>query len=114
MSKIFSTSRQISSLISTRLSDSKRRAKKKGHEHDIDHAYISHLLKVSGGRCPLTQRKFVIELNHPDNFSLDRIDSSKGYTKNNVWLITTWANIAKSDLSLEDFRKNCNLVAEAA
>lgn len=105
---------EVSKLISRRLADSKTNAKKKGIEHDIDHAYIRHLLRVCGGRCPVTQSKFVFESKHPNNFSLDRIDNSKGYIKDNVWLITTWANRAKSDLSLDDFKKNCNLVVEAA
>ena len=105
---------EVSKLISRRLADSKTNAKKKGIEHDIDHAYIRHLLLQSGGRCPITQSKFVFESKHPNNISLDRVDSSKGYIKDNVWLITTWANRAKSDLSLDDFKKNCNLVVEAA
>ena len=105
---------EVSKLISRRLADSKTNAKKKGIEHDIDHAFIFHLLKIQGERCPVTQNKFVFESKHPNNFSLDRVDNSKGYIKDNVWLITTWANRAKSDLSLDDFKKNCNLVVEAA
>ena len=106
--KLSPEERIINKVISSRISDSKTRAKKKGLDHDIDSEYIKHLLKVSGGKCPLTGKKFIIESNHPDNFSVDRIDSRKGYVRDNVWLVTDWANKAKSNLSLEDFLSNCN------
>jgi len=105
---------KISRFITQRLADSKTRAEKKAIDHNIDSDFIKYLLKVSGRRCALTQRKFVFEPKHPDNFSVDRIDSSKGYTKDNVWLVTTWANRAKSDLTLDEFIKSCKLIAEAA
>jgi hypothetical protein len=35
----------------------------------------------------------------------DRIDSSKGYTKDNVWVISMKANSMKSDSNYEDFKK---------
>jgi hypothetical protein len=44
-----------------------------------------------------------------DNMSIDRIDSSKGYTKDNIQMITFWANRAKTDLDetrFIDFIKN--------
>ena len=34
--------------------------------------------------------------------SLDRIDSSKGYTPDNVWVISRRANIIKHDATLEE------------
>ena len=39
------------------------------------------------------------------SFSLDRIDSSKGYVKGNVWVISMMANSMKSDSNYEDFKK---------
>jgi hypothetical protein len=35
--------------------------------------------------------------------SLDRIDSSKGYTKENIWVISFKANTMKSDSTLDEF-----------
>jgi hypothetical protein len=35
--------------------------------------------------------------------SLDRIDSSKGYTKDNVWIISFKANTMKSNSTLDEF-----------
>ncbi|MEE0616836.1 MAG: hypothetical protein UCP83_06055 [Intestinibacter bartlettii] len=41
------------------------------------------------------------------NVSIDRIDSSKGYTKNNIWLICSAVNFMKSNLNLEEFKQYC-------
>ena len=35
--------------------------------------------------------------------SIDRIDSNKTYTKDNIQLVCFWANIAKSDLGEKEF-----------
>lgn len=39
-----------------------------------------------------------------EEYSLDRIDSSKGYIEGNVVITTNKINIMKSDLSIEDFK----------
>ena len=110
----------LNSIVSERLSASKQRAKKHKTngkpdklEHDIDGNYIKHLLKQSGYRCPLTKRNFVFIAGHPFNFSLDRITNEKGYIPGNVWVVSTWANKAKSDLTEEEFKEYCKLVTEA-
>jgi len=37
------------------------------------------------------------------NISIDRIDSSKGYTKDNIQLVGSIINIMKNDIKEEDF-----------
>jgi hypothetical protein len=54
--------------------------------------------------CPLLGLKlsyedFGIRYNSP---SLDRKDSSKGYSKNNIWVISSRANILKNDSTIEE------------
>jgi len=39
----------------------------------------------------------------PNSASLDRIDSTKGYVKGNVWIISFKANTMKSNSTLEEF-----------
>ena len=105
--------KKMSKILSQRLGDSKRNAAKKGIEHNIDHDYLKHIYRISGGVCPLTKVNFIHKSNHADNLSLDRVDNSKGYIKGNVWFITTWANRSKSDLTLEQFQNRCKLIMEA-
>lgn len=81
------------------LDRSKSRAKKKGFEHNItiDDIQIPDkcpllgipLFAGQGGVCP----------NSP---TLDRIDSSKGYVKGNVWVISYKANTIKSNATPEE------------
>jgi hypothetical protein len=41
----------------------------------------------------------------PNNASLDRIDSTKGYVPGNVWIISSRANTIKSNATLEEFER---------
>jgi len=80
------------------------RAKNKGLEFSITpenvyNAMVSH--------CPVLG----IELKTSDKFywdaspSLDRIDSSRGYTPDNTWVISARANRIKSDATLEELKR---------
>jgi hypothetical protein len=82
---------------------SKTRAEKKGWDFDIELSdikipQICPLLKISLVRHSTRDRHY----NAP---SLDRIDSTKGYTKDNVWVISHRANQIKNDASLEELEK---------
>ena len=46
----------------------------------------------------------------PTNLSLDRIDSSQGYTEDNVQLVCRIVNIMKNDLSVDEFVGWCKLI----
>lgn len=77
----------------------KNRAKKKGIEFNIteDDFVIPEL-------CPLLE---IPMHKNPEkacnsSYSLDRIDSSKGYIPGNVWVISNRANKIKSDATLEE------------
>jgi hypothetical protein len=68
-----------------------------------------------GGRCALTGWDMTMELGRgtvPTNCSLDRIDSSQGYEVGNVQLVCRAANVAKSDLTVNDFVALCRSVME--
>lgn len=47
-----------------------------------------------------------------ENISLDRIDSKKGYTKDNIQFIHKKINVMKMDSKEEDFIKMCKTIAE--
>lgn len=66
------------------------------------------------GRCAFTGIPLIFEskCNRPDGTaSLDRIDSSKGYTKDNVQWVHKDINYIKRDLSDADFIALCKKVA---
>lgn len=111
--KLLSNELTIRKFISQRLTDSRNRAKKKGWDYNLDADFLQSLLRQSGGRCPATGQKFILEAKNPMNFSVDRYDNSKGYTKDNVWLISAWANKAKNNLSIDEFYNFCANVTEA-
>ena len=86
------------------LNAARARARKYGYEFDLTVDDI-----IMPKYCPLLGiEMFVTESRtgkKHSSFSLDRIDSSKGYTKDNVWVISMKANSMKSDANYEDFKK---------
>jgi hypothetical protein len=47
---------------------------------------------------------------HSTNISIDRIDSNKGYTKDNIQLVCAYVNIMKSDKSIEELKYFCQCI----
>lgn len=97
--KFRSTARYNALTQTKRLVNSARqRAKNKGLEFDITHEDI-HIPEM----CPILNRP--LERFTPYAPSIDRIDSSRGYTKDNVWVISRRANLMKNDGTLEDLKE---------
>jgi hypothetical protein len=86
------------------LNAARARARKYGYDFDLTVDDI-----IMPKYCPLLGiEMFVTESRKGkkhSSFSLDRIDSSKGYVKGNVWVISMMANSMKSDSNYEDFKK---------
>ena len=86
------------------LNSARARSRKYGYEFNLTEDDI-----ILPRYCPLLGiEMFVTESrkgSKHSSFSLDRIDSSKGYTKDNVWVISMKANSMKSDSNYEDFKK---------
>lgn len=79
-------------------------SRKKGH--DLDIKWIQERLDI--GVCEITGIPFsyeVINGRKPKGASIDRIDSSKGYYKENCQMVLTWINYAKVDMPLEYFKQ---------
>lgn len=75
---------------------------------DITEKYIIELYYKQEGKCVLsgeTLTKIALENNGINNFniSINRIDSSKGYTKDNIQLVGSIINIMKNDIIEKDF-----------
>lgn len=82
---------------------SKQRAKLKNREHSITVNDIKSIFPVNGC-CPIFGMK--LEFNNAgfreNSPSIDRIDSSKGYTKDNIQVISWKANRIKSYATVEE------------
>lgn len=72
---------------------------------------LQSLLEKQFNKCALTGIQF--DLNSKwDKPSLDRIDPSKGYSKDNIRLVTWRVNHCKGELSDYEFVEMCMSVAE--
>jgi hypothetical protein len=96
------------------LKRAKTRAKKNNLEFDIDLNWLMEQFEKQDGRCKLTKIKFIFEhnpnfenLSMPFSPSLDRIDSNKGYTKDNVRIICTIVNLGINHFGTETFKYVC-------
>lgn len=96
-------SKSLEAKVKYLLSSARRRAKKRGIEFDVD--FLD--LQVPT-HCPLLGIElsyFNEGIHSPNSASLDRIDSSLGYTKNNVWIISNRANKIKNDATVPELEQ---------
>ena len=87
------------------INSSKQRAKLKGREHNITVEDLKNIYP-SDGRCPVFG--FFLEFNsagfRETSPSIDRIDSNKGYTADNIQIISWKANRIKSYATVEELQ----------
>ena len=81
------------------------------YDKDITSLYLMELFDKQGGKCYYTG----MPMNFPNvrltKPSVDRIDSTKGYTKDNIVLCCMGINFLKNNESIEDFQKFMSLLA---
>lgn len=97
------------------LSDSRKRAKLKDWLFDLDKEFITDLLQnIQNNKCAITgvPIKFTEDTKIYETPSLDRIDSSKGYTKDNVQWVMLGVNYMKLNHSGDDLNKALSLIVE--
>jgi len=91
------------------LTQSRIRAKRRG---------LDHTISIEDIRIPSICPVLGIQLNQGGNTdsspSLDRIDSSKGYTPDNVWVISTRANRIKNDATPDELIQLVRALTEKA
>jgi hypothetical protein len=82
----------------------KTRARQKQWDFDLDKEYIKSIWPEDN-MCPVFKKPFTFnEKNHDFNSSLDRIDTTKGYLRGNVVVVSWRANNLKSDGTLDEFK----------
>jgi hypothetical protein len=108
----------INSAYTNYLKDIKTRAKRKGVEFNLTENFIKNLLvNKQNNKCAYTGIE--IYVNHKyrettpyDTASLDRIDSNKGYTEDNVQWVMLGINYMKLNFSEDDVHKTLKLIKE--
>lgn len=86
--------------VASNIKGSRSRAKERNFEHDIeieDFEYHTH--------CPILNIAYTYLEGSMSAPSLDRVDTTKGYVKGNVKIISRRANSLKSDASISDIEK---------
>jgi len=87
------------------LNNSKQRAKAAGLEHTliIEDIIIPDYCPVLGIKLETGDRK-----KHFNSPSIDRIYNNKGYTKDNIVIVSTRANLLKKDATIDELNKLSN------
>ncbi len=93
-------SRKTPDLYEKKLMIIRDRALVKSLEVSITTEDLSAKLKETKGCCPITLQPFTFAENDATDWSVDRIDNSCGYHRNNIVIVSVIANQAKSDLDL--------------
>lgn len=90
-------------------------ATKRNIDFEITPDDIDSLWKLQSGKCALTSRDMSLNYNSNKFYrvSLDRIDSTIGYTATNIQLVVGIVNIMKNTLQNEEFISICKEVADA-
>jgi len=84
----------------------KRRDKRKCVSSNLDYEYLVELWEKQKGICPYSGNIMTLQFEMtPYTASLDRIDSSLPYLKNNVEFVCVAVNYAKSTFSKEEMKK---------
>lgn len=104
------------------LKAARARASKKGLAFDLTREFLLELNEQQAGRCAISGMLLDWERRErrshgqrecpPWRASLDRRDSTQGYTRDNVQLVTDTVNRAKGSLDLEVLLTMCRAVLQ--
>ena len=102
----------IDRFVSHTFSTLKRGAADRNIKVSITKEQLHKVLVQSNGKCAISGLALDTMFNSCVKASIDRIDSNRGYTLNNIQVVASCVNIAKSDLPQEDFIKLCKSVVD--
>jgi hypothetical protein len=100
-------------LIHVRVMAAKHRAKVKNFNFELTDEIIENKLKEQNGRCYYSNVEITFHTSELHCLSLDRIDSSIGYTVDNTVIVTWFINQAKSNINSEVFVNEIKLCYES-
>ncbi|NOT13101.1 MAG: hypothetical protein HOP23_14905 [Methylococcaceae bacterium] len=82
------------------------RALVKGLDVSISKNDLREKLADANEACPITGQPFTFAEHNANDWSVDRIDNTRGYCPDNIVIVSTIANQAKSDLDLAGLIKH--------
>jgi thiol-disulfide isomerase/thioredoxin len=81
---------------------------KKFEDYELNLIVLNELQKIQNNKCSITGIELVWKPNNIYQASIDRIDSSKGYLKNNIQLVLHPINRMKLDYTTDKFKTIIN------
>lgn len=85
---------------------------KKFEEYELNLIVLNELQKAQNNKCCITGIELVWKPNNIYQASIDRIDSSKGYLKNNIQLVVLPINRMKLDYNTDKFKMIINEIRD--
>lgn len=113
--KRYSEEIKILKVLQSRYLSARKRAADRNIEFSITKKDLKDLYDKQNGLCNISKIKMTyttFERRKPFNISLDRIDSTKGYTKDNIQLVCMAVNQLKSDFDMDIIYKICESIIE--
>ena len=102
-------------IVTLLLSNARDRAKRTGKSFSIDKEWL--LENIRKGKCELSGMPFIFEKGVSGNYranpfgpSIDKIDPSLGYTKENCRIVCFCVNMARSDWGDDNLIKMCEAI----
>lgn len=104
------------------LSNARNRAKARGMPFDLTADFLHQLIAAQGGLCAISKLPLTwdadVSMNKQrlcriDRASIDRIDSHRGYTQDNVQLVTDFVNRLKKHHSLTEIYRLALAICKA-
>ncbi len=90
----------------------KSSAKRRGINWKITKQQMEDVFKKQNGKCALSGMEMIPRKNTPYRPSIDRIDSTKGYSIDNIQFVCSMVNVMKNKFNEKDFIKMCCLIAK--
>jgi hypothetical protein len=94
------------------LRNAKNAATSRNQEFSLEIKDIVAFWQDQNGICAYSGRQMTLDAGKLETVSIERIDSSIGYTKDNTILVCQAINRMKSDFGYDDFYELCRDVAE--
>lgn len=112
LSKRVNNSKTVYRFLTSRIPGIKERAKSRNLKFDLDIDSIFEIYQEQKGNCALSGLPMKHEVGETNmSLSVDRVDSTKGYTKDNIQLVCGRTNAMKSDMKDMDFIWWCKAIS---